>query len=48
MPAWKRPNASFVHSYGPPSCVKALPTSAITSAYGKTKATASTISQVNP
>jgi hypothetical protein len=28
--------------------VKALPTSAITSAYGRTKATASTSSHVNP
>ena len=27
IPPCKRPNASFVHSYGPPSCVNALPTS---------------------
>ncbi len=32
MPATKRPQASFIHSYGPPSCVNALPSSAITSA----------------
>src|SRR5262245_60563524 len=48
MPAWSRPNASFTHSYGPPSWVKALPTSDMTRAYGRTKATASAISQVKP
>src|SRR3954449_358154 len=44
----KRPNASLTHSYGPPSWVKALPTSAITSAYGMTKMSASRTSQVKP
>ena len=48
MPPCKRPNASFTHSYGPPSIVNALPTSAITSMYGATKTTASTTSQKKP
>ena len=39
MPPCRRPNASFVHSYGPPSCVNAAPTSAIRSMYGATKTT---------
>ena len=29
MAPWKRPKAILAHSYGPPSCVNALPTSAI-------------------
>ena len=48
MLAEKRPKASFDHSYGPPSCVNALPTSDMSSAYGSTNMTASTISQVKP
>src|ERR1700742_176714 len=48
MPPWMRPNASFVHSYGPPSIVNALPTSAIRSMYGATNTTASTTSHRNP
>src|ERR1700704_1343082 len=48
MPACIRPNASFVHSYGPPSCVNAEPISDITSMYGATKTIASTTSQRNP
>ena len=35
MPPAKRPQASFIHSYGPPSSVNVEPTSAIRSAYGK-------------
>ena len=35
MPATKRPQASFIHSYGPPSCVNALPSSAIETRVGK-------------
>ena len=47
MPAQNRPQHSFIHSYGPPSWVNALPSSAMSRAYGSTKKTASTISQVN-
>ena len=48
MPPCRRPNASLTHSYGPPSIVNALPTSAITSMYGATKSTASATSQKKP
>ena len=48
MPPCKRPNAIFVHSYGPPSSVNADPTSDIISMYGATKTTARTTSQRNP
>src|SRR3954453_10277905 len=48
IPPWKRPNASLVHSYGPPSIVNAEPTSAINSMYGATKRSAVRRSQRNP
>ena len=38
----------MTHSYGPPSIVNVLPTSAITSMYGATKTTASATSQKKP
>jgi hypothetical protein len=47
MPAASRPQESFIHSYGPPSCVKLLPSSTISSAYGARKKTISTTIQVN-
>src|SRR3989440_1693709 len=48
MPPWTRPKASLTHSYGPPSIVNALPTSAITSMYGATNRSAKRTSQKNP
>src|SRR5882762_5630587 len=47
MQPWSRPKAIFVHSYGPPSCVNAEPTSDVNSMYGATNTTARSTSQRN-
>ena len=46
MPAASRPQVSFIHSYGPPSCGKAVPSSAISRAYGNMNSTTSTTTHV--
>ena len=45
-PAQKRPIVSFTHSYGPPSAVNALPTSAMTRPYGSRNSTVRITAQV--
>ena len=47
-PLTNRPRASFVQMYGPPSSVKAEPSSAVRNAYGMKKASPRNISHVNP
>ena len=47
MPAANRPQDIFIHSYGPPSWVKVVPSSAMRSAYGSTNATARMTTQAN-
>jgi hypothetical protein len=47
-PATRRPNASFVHTYGPPSNGNAVPNSATSRPYGTKNATARMIIQVRP